>query len=68
MVDRAYRLCGGLGNFRPARGQGYGVWAIGFGGVRTAMRKFRGFGCVLRHRFFLGNRPIFELVMGQECG
>jgi hypothetical protein len=42
--------------------------AIGFGGVRTAMRKFRGYGCVLRHHFFLGNRPIFELVMGQECG
>jgi hypothetical protein len=28
MVDRTYRLCGGPGDFRPARGQGYGVWAI----------------------------------------
>ena len=27
MVDRAYGLSGGPGDFRPARGQGYGVWA-----------------------------------------
>ncbi|MEG4964391.1 MULTISPECIES: hypothetical protein [unclassified Microcoleus] len=27
-VDRTYRLCCGPGDFRPARGQGYGVWAI----------------------------------------
>ena len=29
MVDRTYRLSGGPGDFRPARGRGYGVWAIG---------------------------------------
>ena len=46
MVDRAYRLCGGLGNFRPARGQGYGVWAIDLGDQRTTMRKFQGYDCV----------------------
>jgi hypothetical protein len=28
MVDRTYRLSGGPGDFRPARGEGYGVWAI----------------------------------------
>ena len=27
MVDRTYRLSGDPGDFRPARGQGYGVWA-----------------------------------------
>jgi hypothetical protein len=27
MVDRPYRLCCGPEDFRPARAQGYGVWA-----------------------------------------
>lgn len=31
MVDRTYRLSGGPGDFRPARGEGYGVWAIDLG-------------------------------------
>jgi hypothetical protein len=46
MVDRRYRLCCGPGDLRPARGQGYGVWAIDLGDPRTTMRKLQGYDCV----------------------
>jgi hypothetical protein len=42
--------------------------AIDLGGVRTAMRKFRGYSCVQFTALVLGSRAIFEAVMGQDCG
>jgi len=58
-VDRTYRLSGGPGDFRPARGQGYEVWAIG-------SRKST-LSCLIRalnngHKILLGVKTLQKLL------